>query len=185
MSADAFELHMRTLCAGFDVPCTAERLEAYRKAFGRLDPIGFERLVQYCLSEDGPPRMPTVAKLWASRSEMRARAPREAPAADPWQGDAWDIAANHHLLGHITQKLASNPSRYGRPPTWHGMRVSKFKNADASPEFIANVQALVEAKKFWAADMRDLAQQHGEVPIELQRKIWADYMAQVGARVAA
>jgi hypothetical protein len=48
-------------------------------------------------------------------------------------------------------------------------------NSDASPEFIANVQRLVAAKKLWAADMRDMATKEG-VPVETQKAVWHDYI---------
>lgn len=104
-------------------------------------------------------------------------------APDPFQGDAWDMAANRHLLAYIARQLAEDPRRYGRGPSKAAMQVSKSKNADASPEFVANVGRLVAAKNAWAADMRDIAQ-NGEVAEDVQRVVWSDYIGRAEAEIA-
>lgn len=94
----------------------------------------------------------------------------------------WDIAANMHLLAYVRHKRVP-----GRPASYLGMKRTtreESPNADASPEFIANVRLLVDAKNAWASDMRDLAPRDEDgVPAELQRKIWDDYITRAEARM--
>jgi len=151
---DEFDKSLAVLCAGFNVPCTEDRRAAYGKAFRKLPPTGWERLVDYTLSESGPDKMPRVSELWQLRKEMRASAPPKDPVQQglPWEGDQWDIASNHHLLAHIVRRVIAR-----------------------EVIGVAQTHCLVEAKKAWAADMRDLARSNnGEVPVELQRSIWRD-----------
>jgi hypothetical protein len=153
LEPDEFDKALAQLCAGFNVPCTEERREAYGRAFRKLSPLMWDRLVDYALSEDGPDKMPTVRELWSIRRELRAQLPQAAtPTQPPWEGDMWDIAANRHLLAHLV-RLVVNRRR------------------------ITNHAAFVEAKKAWATEMRDLAQNNGgEVPVDLQQSVWRDYI---------
>ena len=86
--------------------------------------------------------------------------------------DAWDVAANVHLLAHIRRTIG----RYGKPASYLAMRKTSTPNADASPELIANMKRLIEAKDAWARDMRDIADANNEVPSATQREIWDDYL---------
>jgi hypothetical protein len=100
----------------------------------------------------------------------------------------WTMAGNTHLLTHIRRHIAKRSRRYGTPASFIAMRAStreESPNADASPEFIANVGRLVAAKNAWVTDMLDLAQKTGEVPVELQRTIWKDYLQRAEAEIAA
>lgn len=108
------------------------------------------------------------------------------PNPDTWEGDVWDIAGNNFLRGHIAKQLSADPRHYGRPATSPVMQATKHEtnpNADASPEFIANVGRLVAAKIAWAADMRDI-QVNGEVPSAVQIAVWKDYFQRAEAQVA-
>jgi hypothetical protein len=103
---------------------------------------------------------------------MRAAGPPPAPRDDGFRGDVWTIAANHHLQAHITHRLDEDPRRYGRPASAAAMRAMSRElhpNADASPEFIANVGLLVAAKNAWAADMRQYGE---EAPVDVQTQCW-------------
>ena len=99
----------------------------------------------------------------------------------------WDVAANTHLLAYFREKLAENSRRYGRPPSYLGMKnstLAKSSNADASAEWIANVQRIVAAKNVWVAEMTDLAAGNGgEVPAETQREIWDELIGLAEAQV--
>lgn len=106
-------------------------------------------------------------------------------SASMFTGDAWEAAANRHLLQHIREQMALNSRRYGRPACYVSLRASRSGNGDASPEFIGNVGRLVEAKKAWAADMRDLAANtaDGTVPGDLQRSVWKDHIGRAEADI--
>lgn len=75
-----FEQHAKALCAGFNVPATPERLEAYWLGLRFMSLGDFCRTVAYALGEHGPERMPTVPALWAIRKASRA-----APASNTEQ----------------------------------------------------------------------------------------------------
>ena len=75
------------------------------------------------------------------------------PQDDGYRGDQWDIAANTHLLAYVVRQIAEGDKRYG----------------------LEDVARLVDAKRLWSADMRDLAR-NGEVPVSMQREVWADYI---------
>ena len=125
-----------------------------------------------------PPSLPDFMRLCRSvgSDEFEDNTPSTPlPALDGWLGDAWDAAANRYLLGHLTKRLERRLSIPGRPASYDGMRGSTHKTADASPEFVANVQRLVAAKNSWASDMRDMAV-NGEVPPETQQAVWHDYL---------
>jgi hypothetical protein len=90
--------------------------------------------------------------------------------------DAWDMAANDHLLAHVRGRLAANPMAYGRPASRLAMRRTTEPNADAREEFIAAITRLVQAKNTWAQEMRDMASDTG-VPVDTQRRIWLELIA--------
>jgi len=57
----------------------------------------------------------------------------------------------------------------------------KHPNADASPEFIANVKLLVSAKNSWAAAMR---QYGNEAPVDIQQQCWKQHIDAAEAEIA-
>lgn len=129
----------------------------------------------------GPPNLPDFMRLCRSVADDIDEGPRPIalPAPDSFTGDVWDVAANKYLMGHIAKQLTADPRHYGTP--------GGIGRGNPSAEFIANVGALVAAKKLWAADMRDLAAHHtvpGEVPPEIQKAVWADYLGRVEQQIA-
>lgn len=114
-----------------------------------------------------------------------------APGEDPWEGKQWLMAGNRYLLGHIVNRVAEDPKRYGRGASYQLMRAPlkdlrelglDVHNLDASQEFIENVHELVAAKNAWVADMEDLAM-NGGVPVETQKAIWNDYVVEAERRI--
>lgn len=158
MDVSQFELQLRTLCAGFNVPPTPERLEAYEKAFGKLNAAMWARMVEHCLAEAGPNRMPTVRELWDIRRELRVGPPQyihERKETDGWQGDAWDLAANRHLYAYLLATVLP---------------------AGAAAPMARNPMAFVRYKHAWARDMREAADAQGHVPVDVQQVAWRDCM---------
>lgn len=184
-----FDKQLGILCAGLDTPCTDERREAYWKGLKSMGLTQFARTVEHMLANESWVRMPKPAQVWESSKRLRAQGPTPL-RDDGFRGDDWEAAANRHLLRHITHRLQENPQRYGKPASYLAMRMGKHdldllglneKQLDASPEFIANVEKLVTAKRQWAEDMRDLARETKQVDKTLQREIWADYIGRVEA----
>lgn len=101
-----------------------------------------------------PPTLPEFIKLCRTVGHDDAIPDAQpvltGPANDGWTGDAWDEAANIHLLGYIT-------------------RAVKDKKA-FSPE---QTHVLVRYKNAWAAEMREIGK---EVPVNTQKESWADFM---------
>ena len=163
--------------------------EEWVACLSRLQPHELERGMRRLLhsGRDQVPTLPAFLRLCRAVGDdsIDDEAPplpmltgRNTPEADPWE-----VAANRHLLKHITDRIYAAGRPYGRPASAHAMRVMTTPNADASPEFIRNVHRLVDAKKAWAADMRDLAQ-NGPVPITVQRQCWADYIGRAESDIA-
>lgn len=103
-----------------------------------------------------PPSLPEFIKLCRTVGHDDAvpdeRPALTGPADDGWKGDAWDQAANVHLLGYITRALKDK----------------RTFNADQT-------RTLVRYKNAWATDMREIAV-NGEVAIDVQKASWADFM---------
>lgn len=52
------------LCAGFNVPTTAARLDAYWRGLTRMSLPRLSRAVETAISEAGPDKLPTPKQLW-------------------------------------------------------------------------------------------------------------------------
>lgn len=147
-----------------------------------------------------PPTLPMFMRL--ARSTHDEDDPDAAPSPTPrLEGPAmekWDVMAGQWLLAYIRTEMTKNPRKWGKPASYAftrvpqdmwpavnavllGMgkpRVEDTVNLNASPAFVRNVARLVEAKKAWAADMRDLGQNdpQGRVPMSLAKATWDDYI---------
>lgn len=180
-----FQAQLSELFGALDKPLTESQRAGFWKGLQRMSLVEFGRCRDQVLRElaDGePPRRFGVGEIWAAKKRLRAAAP-DKPPVDPWQGDRWDEAANFHLLRHIAGALHADPRCYGRPASYMGMKTLTTKNADASPEFIRNVQTLVAQKNHWAAQMRGSDPGEG-VPLEEQREVWRECMRRAEAEIA-
>lgn len=186
---DEFDQFLAELCAGFSVPCTNERRTAYRKSLGKLHEAAWSRLVEHCLSEEGPPKFPSVADLWRIHRQLKARrAPVVVPEkpVEEWKGDDWDLIANRHLFAHIRYRLAANPRAYGP------VKPSRFLPGELcySPGQAVCTETLVRYKKAWSQDMREwgVDQATGEVlvpSLDDQKRTWDDCMMRAEQEIAA
>lgn len=153
-------------------------------------------LYQGMASPPGLPAFMRLARAIGDETDPDG-APPPLPVLQGPQIDPWEVQGNLWLLSYIRTQLAANPRRYGRPASFSVLGVfpeqfdrwNKYRHdmgrapvdphrLDASTAFTANVGRLVQAKKLWAADMRDLGQNdtHGRVPMELAKATWADYI---------
>lgn len=105
------------------------------------------------------------------------------PALEAPQMDPWEILGNRRMLKYITTVVSAGPKRYGRPASAKGMKDSKEPNADASPQFVRNVQTLVAMKNRWVDLMRASATEEG-VPIKEQEDCWDACMKQAEEIIA-
>jgi hypothetical protein len=169
----------------------AEPPQEWTTAIGYLkDPQlerGFRRMVFGW--KGGPPSLPDFVRLCRSvgSDEFDEGSPSlpALSAPDAWVGDAWEMAANRYLMGHIAKQIAKNPRCYGRPASVKSMETRRedSPNGDASPQFVANVGRLRQAKALWAADMRDMARDDG-VDVEIQKAVWRDYIGRAESDIA-
>jgi len=88
-----FDSQLGALCAGFNVPMTELRSEAYWRGLERMQLSQFARVVSHALGEDGPERIPLVPQCWAIWKQIRHRrapsqesAPPQAPPFDHFHG---------------------------------------------------------------------------------------------------
>jgi hypothetical protein len=157
---DEFDQQFAALCAGFNKPCTVERRVAYRKSLGRLPAVSWARLVEHCLSEQGPDELPTTKRCWLIYRELRAPRPvyvheqLELPEArDPWRA-----VANRHLLQHITSQVARD-------------------------QLHERVAVLTGAKNQWAQEMREGGSAEHEPAY--QERFWRELMVGAETRIDA
>lgn len=142
-----FEAQLASLCAGFNVPM-GDRAEAYWRGLAKMELRTFARVVEHCLGEDGPEKIPTTKQCWLHSKSLRkngAFTPSE-PTRAPWTGDRWDIEANFRLLTHIR----SAGKRYGPDAAYS----EAAREAIAGPLTRAFTAVLVRWKKAFAEDMR-------------------------------
>jgi hypothetical protein len=161
-----FELHLKMLCSGFNVPLDSSRMEAYWLGLSRMSLAMFARVVERCLGEDGPERIPTARQCWSiSKKFQRAHAPTYAASAlaPEMLAEGWPIDANLHLLDHIR----SSGSRYTPDSRYN----PTTRCVDVGPKSIAMVGLLVKAKNQWARSVMD-----GNTDPETQRGAWQYFM---------
>jgi hypothetical protein len=90
------------LCAAYNVPANAERLDAYWTAFGKLGAVEFARMIEHCLTDQGPEKMPSVRQVWDVRRQLRTRIPTT--AANPAELDHVGFFANRMLWEHVNSR---------------------------------------------------------------------------------
>jgi hypothetical protein len=75
--------------------------------------------------------------------------------------DVWELAANQHFFKHIVTRTVER----------------------RAPYTVADLDPLLEAKRLWVQDMRDLAV-NGEVPVAMQKEIWREYIGNAEGRIS-
>lgn len=99
-----FDALLAQLCAGYNVPFTEERKQAYWTGLQKLHIAAFTRVVEYSLGEHAPEKFPAVRGLWDLHKILRRQAPppRVSDSAPP--PDITDFAAfaNRRLLAFLS-----------------------------------------------------------------------------------
>lgn len=113
---DEFSAQLRKLCAGFNVPYTEERLDAYWSGLAKMSLPAFARMVDDALGEEGSPKIPTTNQLWKAYRDSRARltapAQTDKPQAEP---DHLAYFANRLLFKHILGRVGLKSTSTFRP----------------------------------------------------------------------
>lgn len=179
-----FEKHLKVMLAGLDLPASDDRIEAFWKACMRMPLSVFARTCDYVLVTPEWQGLKKPQTMWAASKEMRAGADLIAEAQERARNpladegpDQFEIMANTHLWRYIARRIRRNPRCYGPPASVPAMQHTREPAADASPQLQRAIKHLVDAKKFWAADMRDRHAHTGELPDKAtQDEWWLDYL---------
>jgi hypothetical protein len=174
-----FDVQLSMLCAGYNVPI-GDRSEAYWKGLAKMSLMEFSRCVDQALGEGGPDRIPTTGQMWKLLKELRSQRTTTPwrPTETPWHGDGWDTQANRFLLGYIGDQARAG-AHYCDEQTRSGARSAE----KPSQETRALTAPLVAYKNAWAQDMRDMANERNEVPMDVQKATWADCMRRANLEV--
>lgn len=173
-----FEIQLANLCAGFNVP-VGDRVEAYWRGLAKMELRTFVRVVEHCLGEEGPEKIPTTRQCW-SLSKVLRPARIVAHVAEPqWRGDKWDIDANYHLLAH----LRNRPKKYAPDSTYGPVRYGNEVRNEAIPGPLtkAHTAIVVQWKKTWSEDMRVLVSPSAEVAWAA----WVECMERADEQIAS
>lgn len=101
-----FEAQVATLCAGFNIPATPERQEAFWIGMAKMSLIEFSRCVEFALSEEGPDKFPSTKAIWRLHRDIKsnARAHTQHVVHRGEQQDHLLYYANRMFLRHIAMR---------------------------------------------------------------------------------
>lgn len=124
---DEFDATLGELCAAYDKPFTNERRAAYRKSLGKLGQVGWARLVDHCIGESGPERMPTTRECWQIYRKLRNWRPPTQVSAET---QAPDLSHSERAINGMLVKWISVEVTSGRR--------KPFTTASGTPRTIPN-----------------------------------------------
>lgn len=116
--AKSFDRALSRLCAGFDVPVTDARREAYWRSFRKLSVLEFAGLVDTALVESTFTSLPTVGALWELHRKLQT------PVSTPTATDGPSIQAQlceyaaQHVHDIAGPKDGMTLWEYSRPWTY-------------------------------------------------------------------
>jgi len=191
----AFDGILAEIFGAIDKPLSESKRDAFWKGLQRMGIVELSRCRDHILAKletEEPPKSFGVAHVWDAKRALRAKgAPQQIRQPDEPEANPWELQGTRFLQGYLNRNLQADPMRYGRPATAAGMaRLSRerFPHADASEDFVRNIERLVAAKKAWVADMIDQGGT-GPVDVDLQKSVWRDYFeraeAEISQRMAA
>lgn len=99
-----FDLQFALLCAGYNIPPTPVRQQAYFTGLAKMTLAQFIRVVEQAISEEGPDDFPTSKGIWKLHHQLRNRraagpSKPEEPPGDP--RDHLLFYANRMFLRHV------------------------------------------------------------------------------------
>ena len=99
---EGFEVELAKLCAGFDVPRTKARDEAFWTGLARMSLAQFRRCVERALGEESDlDKFPTVGGVWKLHKGQEAIAAKAEAPEDP---DHLEYYANRLLWLHVSHR---------------------------------------------------------------------------------
>lgn len=136
-----FDASMDHVWAGYGMSCTPIRRDAYWQSLRKMSLIDFQRIVEHCLSEQAPEKVPTHQGMWLIARRLKPERALGALAADrAWE--PWLLKGNNLLLRYIRKHVCLRPKRYGT------------SGAHIDQSMRDRVQQLVEAKNSWVRTMQ-------------------------------
>jgi hypothetical protein len=102
---EEFVTLLRTLCAGFNVPATPEREDAYWRGLSKMSLLQFARVIDYALSEQGPDKLPIPKSLWRLHRDAKTEVTQVTHSAKVTEHqDHLAYYANRMLLRHVMSR---------------------------------------------------------------------------------
>ena len=122
-----FDSQLGTLCAGFNVPVTDLRSEAYWRGLAKMQLGQFARVVEHALGPDGPERIPTAPQCWTIARQLRAQRPRATePAATQPTVTPLVAFGNRCLLRYLREARGVDDSTLARLVAEKGRIAANF-----------------------------------------------------------
>lgn len=143
-----FETQCATLCAGFNVPPTKERIEAFWIGLKNMSLLQFVRVVEHALSEDGPDKFPTPKGMWALHRAAKSHPANADQPARPSDPDHLLYFANRMFLRHLVNRSGLGSTGTFKPG--YGMVDCK-----ASPELLAARKAVRDLVEWFSVGVRE------------------------------
>lgn len=105
---EQFVAQLAELCAGFNVPVTDARSEAYWRGLQRMELPMFARCVEYAIGQSGPEKFPTTGALWGIYRNLRRWRPPAAAAREEEapKVDDFTAFANRRLIKFLMARGA-------------------------------------------------------------------------------
>jgi hypothetical protein len=102
---EEFETQLARLCAGFNIPVTKHRRDAYWSGLAKMSLSQLSRVIDLALGEDGPEDLPTTRTIWKMHRQMRAPGPTavQTPARND-EPDHLEYFANRLLWLHLSHR---------------------------------------------------------------------------------
>jgi hypothetical protein len=114
--AKGFDRALSRLCAGFDVPVTDARREAYWRSFRKLNLLEFAGLVDTALVESTFASLPTVGALWELHRKLQPPSPSATVSGPSIQAQLCEYAAIK--LKALIRKDATMAERWQYSRAW-------------------------------------------------------------------
>jgi hypothetical protein len=97
---ERFEALLEKLYAGYNMPVSKTRVDAYWQGLAKMPMIQFAKVIDHCLGEGGPERIPNVPSIWAIRNKL-SEAAKPAPQHVERENDSLAYFANRLLMHHV------------------------------------------------------------------------------------
>lgn len=131
-----FEVQISQLCAGYNVPATQDRIEAYWRGLSKMHMAGLERCVEFALGEEyDEEKIPTTRGMWAiyrKTKPQRQSMPRAEEVEK--QVDKIEAFANHILFNFLGRQHSTSSEMHARMVTAKKQIAAAFRLSGFDPD---------------------------------------------------